>query len=210
MTIDVHTDIVAQIKKSLNRRGYYDGKQLEKRAAKGLGGKCHGFDASKFTASSLFYLPAQAAAGPKASFFLTFDGSRRQAIDPYRWIDKSIINYPPEPTPTPILATPISFVRKDPKLTRFLEAIEHEKQERWGAVYQHRIDAALDRWRHHPKGTGNEEFFKLAGSLLAVGMAHGDVEGTLYAELVHAQGPKSRKDREADIPRIMRGLRCTA
>ena len=64
MTIDVHRDILMQLMKALNRRGYYSKKQLEKRAQRGLGGKLHGFDPSKFAACSLFYLPVQAAAGP--------------------------------------------------------------------------------------------------------------------------------------------------
>jgi hypothetical protein len=67
MTIDVHRDILMQLMKSLNRRGYYSKKQLEKRSQRSLGGKQHGFDPSKFAACSLFYLPAQAAAGPDAS-----------------------------------------------------------------------------------------------------------------------------------------------
>jgi hypothetical protein len=36
----------AAIRQALNRRGYYDKKQLAKRAEKGLSGKCHGFDPS--------------------------------------------------------------------------------------------------------------------------------------------------------------------
>ena len=134
MSIDVHADIVAQVAKSLNRRGYFSRKQLEKRAAKGLGGKCHGFDTPKFSPSSLFYLPAQAAAGPSASFFLSLDGGVRQAIDPYRWIDKSIIDKRPEPPPVVDAApatsgsAPPSLVRKDLKLIRLVMAIEAENR----------------------------------------------------------------------------------
>ena len=95
MTIDVHRDILMQLMKALNRRGYYSKKQLEKRAQRGLGGKLHGFDPSKFAACSLFYLPVQAAAGRDASFFMTFDGGKRQAINPYEWIDKTIIDHRP-------------------------------------------------------------------------------------------------------------------
>ena len=100
MTIDVHRDILMQLMKALNRRGYYSKKQLEKRAQRGLGGKLHGFDPSKFAACSLFYLPVQAAAGRDASFFMTFDGGKRQAINPYEWIDKTIIDHRPEPEPS--------------------------------------------------------------------------------------------------------------
>ena len=102
MTIDVHRDILMQLMKALNRRGHYSKKQLEKRAQRGLGGKLHGFDPSKFAACSLFYLPVQAAAGRDASFFMTFDGGKRQAINPYEWIDKTIIDHRPEPEPEPV------------------------------------------------------------------------------------------------------------
>jgi hypothetical protein len=149
MTIDVHREIMSQIRQALNRRGYYDKHQLRKRAAKGLGGKNHGFDPSKYTATSMFYLPTQAASGSNASFFLVFDDDSRRAIDPYEWIDKTIINHRPEPEPAalPTAIVPLSFVRKDPKLTRFLQALEAERQT-WGADYQRRVEAALDRWRH--------------------------------------------------------------
>jgi hypothetical protein len=90
VTIDVHREIILQIRQALNRRGYFDRKQLAKRAEKGFGGKCHGFDPSKYTASSMFYLPGQAVAGPEASFFLTFEGGKRKAINPYEWIEKTI------------------------------------------------------------------------------------------------------------------------
>ena len=70
MTADVHAEIIGQIMKALNRRGYYSKTQLEKRAAKGIGGKRHGFDTSKLNPSSLFYLPAQAAAGPRCFVLL--------------------------------------------------------------------------------------------------------------------------------------------
>jgi hypothetical protein len=212
MTADVHAEVIGQIMKALNRRGYYSKTQLEKRAAKGIGGKRHGFDTSKLNASSLFYLPGQAAAGTDASFFLVFDGERRRPIDPYQWIDTSIMNHQPvpEPTPAPCASPPILLVRKDPKLTRFLQAMEAEKQQRWGEDYQRRVEVTLDHWRHHPKGTGNDEFFQLAASLIAAGMRHADVERTLYAELPYAHGTRSQADRKADIPRIMRRLRCVA
>jgi hypothetical protein len=212
MTIDVHREIMSQIRQALNRRGYYDKNQLRKRVEKGLAGKDHGFDPSKYTAASMFYLPAQAALGAHASFFLVFDGGRRQPIDPYLWIDKSIINHRPEPDsePVPASTAPICLTRKDPKLTRFLQEMEAERQERWGEAYQCRVSAALDRWRHHAKGSGNDEFFQLAASLSAAGMPPVEVERTLYAELPFAHGPESQRDRKADVPRIMRWLRCAA
>jgi hypothetical protein len=216
MSTDVHADIVAQIAKSLNRRGYFSRKQFEKRAAKGLGGKCHGFDTPKFAPSSLFYLPAQAAAGPGASFLLTFDGGMRRGIDPYRWIDKSIIDKRPEPQPVPDAApttsgsAPPSLVRKDPKLIRLVMAIEAEKQVNRPGNSQARVDTAINRWRQHHDGTGNHEFFVLAVSLDATGIGRAEIERSLHDEATFSHSRQSVRDRRASIPAIMRKLRCAA
>ena len=68
MTIEVHEEIMLQIRQALNRPGYYDKHQIAKRSEKGLGGMLHGFDPSRYATASMFYLPAQAVAGPDASF----------------------------------------------------------------------------------------------------------------------------------------------
>jgi hypothetical protein len=208
MSIDVHQEVLSQIRQALNRRGYYDKNQLEKRAKKGLGGKCHGFDSSKYTASSMFYLPGQAVAGPHASFFLAFDTGKRRAINPYEWIDKSILNHQPEPLAT--IVQPVFTVRKDPKLTQALALMEAEKLERCQANYQDRIDAAISRWRGHLKGTGNHEFFVLAASLASAGMDQTEIVRTLHSEAIYAHGTESQKDRRAAIPTVVRRLRCAA
>ena len=210
MTIEVHREIVSQIRLALNRRGYYDKNQLEKRAKKGQGGKCHGFDPSKFTASSMFYLPGQAVAGPHASFFLTFDGERRRAINPYEWIDKSIINHQPEAEPLVVASEPVSTERKDPKLTRALQLIEAERSDHRQADYQNHVAAAISRWRSHTKGTGNHEFFVLGTALAAAGMDHAEISRRLHSEAVYAHGSESQKDRRAALPDIMKTLRCVA
>jgi hypothetical protein len=210
MTIDVHKEIMLQIRQALNRRGYFDKNQLEKRIKKGLGGKCHGFDPSKYTASSMFYLPGQAAAGANASFFVTFDGGKRRAINPYEWIDKTIINHNPEPEPMIRTAEPVSTRRKDPKLTRVLTLIEAEKAEHRQANYGERVEAAITRWRGHIKGTGNSEFFVLAVSLASAGMGRLEIQTTLYSESYHAHGSESQRDRKAAIPDIINRLKYAA
>jgi hypothetical protein len=215
MTIDVHADIVGQIAKSLNRRGYFSRNQLEKRAAKGQDGKCHGFDTSKFTASSLFYLPAQAAAGRDASFFLMFQDSKRQPIDPFRWIDHSIIDKRPVPEPEAVQPpsndnAPQRATPKDPKLIRLLAALDEEEAVRKMSRRQERVTMAVDRWRGHAKGTGDQEFFTLAVSLAASGMSESDLTVTLHGEAMFAHGSRSQQDRRRSIPAIVRKLRCAA
>jgi hypothetical protein len=208
MTIDVHREIMLQIRQTLNRRGFYDKKQLEKRAKKGLGGKCHGFDPSKYTASSMFYLPGQAAAGPDASFFLTFDDGKRQAINPYQWIEKTIINHEPDPEPQPVATTtpPASVESKDPRLTRVRMLMEADKR----ASHQARVETAITRWRSHLEGTGNQEFFILALSLAAAGLDRADIGRTLQSESAYAHGSESQRHRRAAIPDILKRLRCVA
>jgi hypothetical protein len=207
MTIDVHREIMLQIRQALNRRGYFDKNQLEKRARKGLGGKCHGFDPSKYTASSMFYLPGQAAAGAHASFFLAFDGGKRRPIDPYQWIDRSIINHWSEPEAKPLVTEPVPTSRKDPKLTRALQLMDSEKFGHWR---QSRIEAARRRWRHHGKGTGNHEFFVLAASLSSAGLDRAEIRRTLYDEAVHAHGAGSQRDRRSSISHIVEKLKHAA
>lgn len=212
MTIDVHNEIMAQIRKSLGRRGYFDKKQLAKRAEKGEQGKHHGFDTSKFTASSLFYLPAQALAGPEASFFFEFDGGNRQPINPYEWVDKTIINHQPEPVVPPVAVPPEpkNLKRKDPKLTSFLHLFAAEKQAEHQKSFDRRVEDAISTWQQHPKGTGNQAFFQLAVSLAGAGMSRNEIEQTLHTQTAYAHGAESQRDRTAAIPGIMRTLRCAA
>lgn len=209
LSIEVHREIMLQLRQALNRRGYYDTRQLVKRAENGLDGKCHGFDPSKYNAASMFYLPAQAAAGPEASFFWVFDGNQRHAIDPYQWIDKSIMNHRPEPEQKSAAASAEEAIqgKKDPRFARMLEAIQAEKQANYVANHHERVGAAVQRWRQHPKGTGNHEFFRLAATLVKTGMDHAEVRQTLYDEASHAHGSASCRDRRASISAMMKTLR---
>ena len=209
LTIDVHTEIVQQIRKSLNKRGYFDRKQLEKRASSGRDGKPHGFDYSKFGAASMFYLPAQAAAGPDHSFFYATQGDKRMPIDPYQWVAKTVINHAPEPEPTSSTTErSVALARKDPKLTQFLEMMASETHHRCFPDFEHQIEQAIQRWRSHPKKTGNDEFFELAKTLARLGMSHCDLEQRLFAESHYAHGNTSLRDRRSDIPRILSWLEC--
>jgi hypothetical protein len=213
MTIEVHHEIMAQIRQALNKRGYYDKRQLARKEKEGKllpKHKHHGFDPSKYTASSMFYLPAQAVAGPEASFFLVFDGDKRRPINPYQWIDKTIINHRPDPEPVADAPAPVSLVRKDPNLTRALLAIEAEKQAHRREDYEERVDAVITKWRQHPPGSGNHEFFMLALGLAAAGVERTEIERTLFSEAAFAHGNQSQQDRRAAIPDIMQRLRCAA
>ena len=183
MTIDVHRDILMQLMKALNHRGYYSKKQLEKRAQRGLGGKLHGFDLSKFAACSLFYLPVQAAAGRDASFFLTFDGGKRQAINPYEWIDRTIIDHRPQPEPEPVQmvrqlmpATDCPRLQTDARVDRRGRGREGEGQSGSAPVSSDREVA------QHARSDGNDAFLRLGRDLERTGMSLADIDATLWQE----------------------------
>jgi hypothetical protein len=201
MTIDVHRDILMQLMKALNRRGHYSKKQLEKRAQRGLGGKLHGFDPSKFAACSLFYLPVQAAAGRDASFFTTFDGGRRLAINLYEWIDKTIIDHRPQPEPEPVQSVrqPMSATAC-PKLTRMRELIAEEAAAKAEANLVQRRSAAIEKWRHASPGDGNGAFLRLGHDLSRIGLSPAEVNATLSQEAGSARHPSERR---AQIKYIM-------
>ena len=206
MTIDVHRDILMQLMKALNRRGYYSKRQLEKRAQRGLGGKLHGFDPSKFAACSLFYLPMQAVAGRDASFFMTFDGGKRQAINPYEWIDKTIIDHRPQPEPGGPSRRRGDRCRRPivPGFRRMRELIAEEEAAKAQTFQAQRQSAAIDRWRHASPGDGNGAFLRLGHDLNRTGMNHAEIDATLWQEAGFGRHPSERR---AQIKYIMRSLR---
>jgi hypothetical protein len=204
-------DILMQLMKALSRRGCYSKKQLEKRAQRGLGGQGHGFDPSKFVACSLFYLPVQAAAGPDASFFLTFDGGKRRAINPYVWIDKTIIDHRPEPEPE---LKPTQPVRRPmpltecPRLNRMRELIAEEEAAKAETYRARRQAEAIDRWRNATIKGGNDAFLRLAHDLNRMGMSYGDIDATLRQEAGYGRHPSERRDQIKYIMRSLRGSPC--
>ncbi len=115
-----------------------------------------------------------------------------------------------EPEPVAAASSLPPVVRKDPRLTRALLAIEAEKKKIHRENYQQRVEAAVDRWRQHPKETGNRAFFDLAVALFGAGIERTEIGRTLRDEAVYAHGTKSQRDRRAAIPHIMRKLKCAA
>ena len=209
MTTDVHRDILMQLMKALNRRGHYSKKQLEKRAQRGLGGKLHGFDPSKFAACSLFYLPVQAAAGRDASFFMTFDGGKRQAVNPYEWIDKTIIDHRPEPEPEPVQTVRQSMPpAKCLKLQRMRELIAVEEAAKANANLVQRQSAAIEKWRQASPGDGNGAFLRLGHDLDRSGMSPGVIDATLWQEASYGRHPSERRAQIKYIMRSLRGSSC--
>ena len=71
-------------------------------------------------------------------------------------------------------------------------------------VNQEAVGSAIARWQSTHRGQGHVAFFQLAVDLRGAGMGYADIQMTLKAQ---AQFARSKRDREADIPRIMEALK---
>jgi hypothetical protein len=95
-----------------------------------------GLDWSKRLPTSLFYLPSQAA-DPSQSFFRDYNDASRLPLDPIPWISNGPMPLQPELSACPDL--------------------DDDGRE----IDQARVEAAITNWRSSPKGSGNDNFFKL-------------------------------------------------
>ncbi|WP_187387899.1 hypothetical protein [Bradyrhizobium sp.] len=116
--------------------------------------KKSGLDHSKRAATSLFYLPAQAASGSD-SFFVFYDDNRRLPLDPEQWLWN---------------------VRLD---TLFEPAMDGANLAGASAAG---VAAAIAKWRDTSPGKGNEAFYSLALELRRLGMTVEEIEDTLRRE----------------------------
>ena len=112
MTVAVHAEVMGQIK-IMNNAGYFSNKQIE-RSRNRTGMLRHGFDLSKFAPNSLFFAPCQAMSGGH-SFFKDFNKDGREALDPYFYINTSILDgLDEEPIETSLpVAAPVADVNAD-------------------------------------------------------------------------------------------------
>jgi hypothetical protein len=158
--------------------------------------KAHGFDEGKFNPASMFFFPVQAQ-NAEYSFFRDYaDG--RKAINPYTWIDRTVIDHRPEPD----LPTMVGSARNAAHAT-----IAHAANDDLPSSNQERIDNAIAAWRAAPAGSGNQEFNRLAWKLLHAGMDLYDVQATLRSEAGYGRSPA---DRKSQISSVMSNLRRKA
>lgn len=94
MSVDAHQQIMRDLIYAVEKAGYYSEKSAAKREAEGKPVKRHGFDESKFAASSLFYLPGKAEDG--TCFFTEFPGNE---LDPITWIENAVVDLIPKLVP---------------------------------------------------------------------------------------------------------------
>ena len=218
MTVELHGLVMAHFQDTLRSCGFYGDKELEADAKltkpKLVGVKRHGFDESKFTASSLFYFPSQAGRGAEHSFFLDHNDERRGVIDLEQFIahlkPKAEYLYEPKPVePKPQPVVPAVNANASPALKAVQQKLVEQAQEKPAALREARVQAAIDAWAESamvPK-VGNKEFHRLATRLQAAGLDLQEIEAILDQEAWRARHPDERRH---EIRNIMRSLRKAA
>lgn len=112
----------------------------------------HGIDASKLTPSSLFYLPAQSADGPKGSFFTDHNEQGRLPLNPQVWANQQSIG-------TEGIDEEIQHIHRE------LGLVEPDAEQQVSAdseeTKQSIIDKAIEEYRTVVDGNGRHHaFFK--------------------------------------------------
>jgi hypothetical protein len=181
LTPEAHKELIGQIRKMLIDRKFYGKRYIAQHPDRQI--KCHGFDEGKFSAASLFYLPAQAEAGEAASFFLECNWDC-ELLNPYRWIDRSIIDHR-EPV----------IVKAPKTLADVLDTANATK-----------TDKAEENWRAHATGDGNRAFWNLAVAYFHAGLSWCEAEPLLTRQAQWAHGKESVANRVADLKRYRRKI----
>ena len=202
MSIEVHKLIIAEIVGVLERAGYWGQRKLEKDAR--LKCKlCHGFDESKFTANSMFYLPCQAR-HPKGSFFTDF-GVRdpcRGPLSVHDWLDHVVGKWKPEPEIVPILPlTNASIVLANPaptsspptKLQALRQRLVQDHRQSMAGRREEKVTRAIEAWRSTPPGMGHHNFFVLGAALWRAGLEPHEVRTKLHEAVLLANSPRERR-----------------
>lgn len=203
MTVEVHKEIIEQIKRQLAEEGYCCESEIQKKKQRGSNRQwlAHGFDKSKFNAASVFYMPCHGA-HPKGSFFIDYNGKDRLPLDVEQWAEEAVRMMKVEPAP--ILQPPSIAVNDNGNdaLANIRHALISERRPR-----ATRIESAIAAWRSTPKGNGHAGFFNLAVALRSAGLEEPEIRAMLNQEAAYAHSPAKRKKEIAQNLKSLRKLR---
>lgn len=210
LTKEAHTYLIQQIIQRLRSRKFFGRKWCDKHPE----AQPHGFDESKFVASSLFHLPRTPAAGPEHTFFIDHNEAGREPLNPYTWIDRSLPEDQAQTTPAKPVGTSyrpsitalmdITASTKNPALRALRQRLLAERIGEDGTQRLRKIDEARTNFRQAPKGSGHSAFFRMAAQIKAAGVPMMDLETMLHEEARMAHSPQERR---AEIPSIMTRMR---
>ncbi|MPR12948.1 hypothetical protein [Microvirga tunisiensis] len=208
MSLDVYGLMIGQIVKVLNDEGYWGKRQLEKNH-RIKRRRCHGFDESKFTPASLFYLPCQAK-DPAHSFFDDYNDLKRGPLDLCQWIEHCILDLRPDPEPEPATtpaapkAPTITETSISTKFQDLRDKLLADQAKSRAGQQAAMIEKAIDEWRTAPRGDGNNAFFRLGAALQRAGLDEIEIRERLREEVAYAH---SKSERRKEIPGIIKSLR---
>jgi hypothetical protein len=205
MPIAAHKAVTGQIMATVNKAGFWSKKQLETNA-RIKSRNLHGFDMSKLTPSSLFYLPCQAP-NPAHSFFMDFASTDRKPLDPYEWAGYRAKHIHPEPiTVIPTITEPVVPTMPETACPKLRRARELLRAEQIAKLHDRRLERqrfAIDKWHTTPANGGDAGFFQLGVDLRHAGLTMPDIEAILWQEAGQARHPSERR---SQIRSIMRTL----
>lgn len=116
----------------------------------------HGIDPSKFTANSLFYMPAQSSSGATGSFFDDYKGGSRLPLNVDLWLQRIVADEDELPEEDGLIQlAPIS------ELVKLRHALLHSGSSA-GNSTQHdqvEVDAAMKWYKEIPDGAGRHSGF---------------------------------------------------
>jgi hypothetical protein len=209
MTKEIYKFVIAEIMSKLAmNRGYRNKKYFEKaeKDNRQHSYKFDGFDMSKFTPSSMFYLPSQAGAGTEHSYFRDFNTNGSE-MDVERWIDKTVqdIRPAPVPAPSPAPVAPVINPNASAGMQTLRDALWSKSTTAITAKKGRQIVWALEEWKTVGEGNGNAGFFKLGAALRRAGCDRYEVQSELQSAVYDARAG-SRDDRQKQIPGILSKL----
>ena len=139
-----------------------------------------GLDRSKKAPNSLFYLPCQAQ-DPTQSFFNDYNDDKREILDPFKWIENSVVAFPEKRTSC------------------------STKPVRSESVDLAAVEEATNGWHQSGAlpGTGNDRFFNYALSLRSAGIPLDQIREKLEEQAEFARSPEERREQ---IPSIIQSL----
>lgn len=185
MTIEVDHVIKRLIFDELAERGYAaPGKETASKS------KSHGFDVSKLTPSSLFFMPCKSA-NPEDSFFVELPGDE---LDPVVWAKRAPLTMYREEVP---VVVEVAAPTKMAAIRTLLAAQASSVPDR-----EARIADAVQVYQSVPSGAGtrNNEFWKLGCRLQDLGMDLLGIEATLRSNA-------NDNDRRNQVKSIISSLR---
>jgi hypothetical protein len=176
----------------MNNAGYFSDKQIG-RSQDRAGKRKHGFDLSKFVPNSLFYAPSQAR-DPAYSFFKEFKSDGREALDPYFYVNTSILNEPDEEPVAVQMPIAVSAVDVSTDLNEATRMMTREQK----------IDRALDIYIHTPRGCGlgHSALMALGRRLSNAGLNFGEVRYQMEAAI----RARPRENARAEIAAVIKTL----